>query len=423
MSNKSISENLKIAIIEFALTVQMHGLPKLFNCNRNIFKIIWLISIGASSISCFILLIDLFKQYFEYPVTNKIYIIQENSIELPTLTFCDINPTIKNYSLSDKIIKCSYMQSNECYRNFRFYFDDWLQTNCYQLNGFRSPLNISLKKSDFSDGIRIKFFSNIIDEPRQKGFNNDTSDGLVLFISDKSSQPTNEQPIFLKPGETTYLTLNKKYTHKLTLPYNDCIKDKNLYHSFDSRFYSLITNQNFTYTQKDCFALALIHSINCSNSSLSYFQDCLSKNISTDYIIKKYFEFFANEIYKKYVQFCPLECDSVSYQVSSLSTLLYPSYNQYLTLMKNTNLVAKLPKGKNTSLNELRESVLEVNINYGNFMTTHISENAKIEPWDLVSTVGGLFSLFLGLSFLSLIDIIQISLEIIFLLFESAKNK
>ena len=73
------------------------------------------------------------------------------------------------------------------------------------------------------------------------------------------------------------------------------------------------------------------------------------------------------------------------------------------------------------TLTDLKRSVYMVTIFYEELKYAFISQQAKTEVWDLVSNIGGSLGLFLGLSFLSMIDLVQIALEILFILFE--KNR
>jgi hypothetical protein len=57
------------------------------------------------------------------------------------------------------------------------------------------------------------------------------------------------------------------------------------------------------------------------------------------------------------------------------------------------------------------KSVLSLNVYYDKLLFTQISKDAKIEIVDLVSGIGGLLGLFLGMSFLSFAEIIEIIIE------------
>jgi len=52
--------------------------------------------------------------------------------------------------------------------------------------------------------------------------------------------------------------------------------------------------------------------------------------------------------------------------------------------------------------------------NYQSNQYTRISQSPKMEVFDLISSVGGLISLFLGFSFLTLVEFIDVIFKIIF---------
>jgi hypothetical protein len=47
----------------------------------------------------------------------------------------------------------------------------------------------------------------------------------------------------------------------------------------------------------------------------------------------------------------------------------------------------------------------------------------KIEPFDLISNIGGILGLFIGCSFVSLFELVEIFLEVYFILFSNKNNK
>ena len=67
---------------------------------------------------------------------------------------------------------------------------------------------------------------------------------------------------------------------------------------------------------------------------------------------------------------------------------------------------------------QLKESIASININYNQLGYTQIKEAQKITAIDLATNIGGTMGLFLGLSFLSFIEIIELLIEIIFVFFE-----
>jgi hypothetical protein len=143
----------------------------------------------------------------------------------------------------------------------------------------------------------------------------------------------------------------------------------------------------------------------------------LDKNVTIDTIFSLYNEYYKNEIFKNNSEFCPEECDSIKYS-SSISHASYPSYNEYLNLLNNSNLISKFPDKNKTSFEDLKRSVLSLKIYYSNLEYTEISQQAKFETWDLVSNLGGILSLFLGLSFLSFFDLFQLIFEVFIVLYD-----
>ena len=69
----------------------------------------------------------------------------------------------------------------------------------------------------------------------------------------------------------------------------------------------------------------------------------------------------------------------------------------------------------------MRKSVARVEIFYDEMKETIISENIKMGPSELISNLGGTLGLFLGSSFLSLIEFVEIFIQA-FLVF-SFKNR
>ena len=114
---------------------------------------------------------------------------------------------------------------------------------------------------------------------------------------------------------------------------------------------------------------------------------------------------------------CPIECEKIQYtysvSVSEYPTLKYSNYLRNLSIFRT--------KYPNISYEEMRKSVARVEIFYDEMKETIISENIKMGPSELISNLGGTLGLFLGSSFLSLIEFVEIFIQA-FLVF-SFKNR
>ena len=126
---------------------------------------------------------------------------------------------------------------------------------------------------------------------------------------------------------------------------------------------------------------------------LGEFSECVIK--SQDCIIKKVkdYQWKQEEIPDNCVRDCPQECDSINYK----------TVQSHLGVVSWTPLV---------SLNELQNMYLVV-VYYPKFEYTRINQLPKMTSFDLVSLVGGTLGLFTGVGFFTLIDIIEIFLEML----------
>jgi len=98
---------------------------------------------------------------------------------------------------------------------------------------------------------------------------------------------------------------------------------------------------------------------------------------------------------EKCSDYCPLECDRVSFSIKTSSYFEEPNDN----FEPNTTVM----------------------VFYRSLKYISISQQAKTKPEQLVSNLGGYLGLFVGLSFISLFEIIEIIIEVAFIL--SGKHK
>jgi hypothetical protein len=74
-------------------------------------------------------------------------------------------------------------------------------------------------------------------------------------------------------------------------------------------------------------------------------------------------------------------------------------------LMKNPKITSKYPVNYSITLDELEKSLIAFNVYYKDLKYTKISQTAKANIEDLVSDLGGLLGLFIGVSFMSIMEI------------------
>jgi len=159
---------------------------------------------------------------------------------------------------------------------------------------------------------------------------------------------------------------------------------------------------------------------NCScNSNLDQFTKlCLRKPQDEWDSIKRciadYLAKFRREYQYEYCfEYCPLECDSISYEIIPYSqSLLIDDMEKNVSIAR-----AALYRQNFSSYKELKKHYLAVNIYYKNLKYDLIMQEPKIELFVFISNIGGILGLFLGISFLSFIEILEILVESIYILY------
>jgi hypothetical protein len=117
---------------------------------------------------------------------------------------------------------------------------------------------------------------------------------------------------------------------------------------------------------------------------------CLTKK-DLDCIGREIKNFIKQGLIDKCIKdWCPLECDSVEYDVT-LSTLEYPSRAYFYS---------NLSKTTSTRYEDFKREFFFVNVFYSSLEYTFISETRKTSLFDLIAQVGGSLSILISLSLL-----------------------
>lgn len=104
---------------------------------------------------------------------------------------------------------------------------------------------------------------------------------------------------------------------------------------------------------------------------------------------------------------CPLECDSIYYDVlSSFSKIV----------------INKVVIEDNNYYRNAAEHLIGFNVYFTDLKFTKIVQSPKFEFFDLVSNIGGILGLFTGISFLSFAELIELILEIFYIIYDKNKN-
>ncbi len=236
---------------------------------------------------------------------------------------------------------------------------------------------------------------------------------MIIYIHNhtKISPTIISKSDWINSGSDNFFVLKRIHDEKLEHPYNDCYKNVS-----DSLFNKTIINYmksiNHEYTQKECIEvcrnLKSMEETNCNCSIESLDEQfglkCFRKAINKKVIncSKQFLANFNADICT--ADYCPLECDSFSLNIESKSQAILASGN-----VTDTFFYSQLK-----TYQDVYKSYFGINVYYEEFKYTFIKQNPKMEPFDLLSYIGGTFSLFLGLSIFSFLEIFEILANLMF---------
>jgi hypothetical protein len=236
------------------------------------------------------------------------------------------------------------------------------------------------------------------------------------------------------PSEmASYINIAKTITKSKEYPYSICTKNLNDINSYPSDFYKYIISQNKTiYEQEKCLGLCyqryIIDKCNCYDGDFPLPQNhqdyhlCLTlPDIFCD--LSGFITFFSdgNKINELCSEDCPKECDTITYS-KSLSIKTFPT-KQFAELIGNDSKVKSIfPPGTNLSYEFVKANFLTVRIYYDKLSYTEITESEKLSPFNFLSVIGGTASLFLGISLLSFIELIEIIIEVFCIMLQTNIN-
>jgi hypothetical protein len=200
--------------------------------------------------------------------------------------------------------------------------------------------------------------------------------------------------------------VKRNFASNLGPPYSECIN--NIDDIVGTDVHDIFVRTNKTYRQRDCFNYE-IQKMNFNKNgcvlnnqiNIQYLENikyCYS-HIGYEYVDMTQFDEF---LYKK----CRPECYSMDF-VSSLST-------SSSTSVKNMSNLIDLFKIAHSFVNDVSsiKSVYSINIYYSELDYTEIGEIPNYPAINLISNIGGTLGLFLGMSLLSLFEIVEFFIQI-----------
>lgn len=379
---------------------------------RYLIKALWILFLIMSLYFSIYNIIINFIDYFSYDTITSIHTYNEREAEFPTISFCD--PDINEYYFNIKILQFTFNSQNytSTWQEHLEIYNDTSFGQCYRFNSGKSIQNESMaikksKKAGYDDGFILEFYSATKHDYGQ----------IYVYIHNHTQNPATifNKGYWIRAGTDTYFILKRVFDQRLEKPFNNCFK--NVSHSpFNQTIINYMNKKEWEYNQRECVSicrnLIAMETTNCNcniNSLDEKFKvKCFSKNVSDE--IKKCSEKFLIDFNSDLcIPYCPLECDSFNYDIAQTIVPIIDNGNITSVQFQYTEF--------NTYEN-VSKSLYQLYVYYDDLKYTVISQKPKTELYGLISNIGGTFSLFLGLSIGSFLELLEALGELLFIFFD-----
>ena len=341
--------------------------------------------------------------------------------------------------LDSALFKCSYGPYACNSSDFEWVWDPFF-FGCYRFNSGRDANNkpVELRRAQMaglSSRLSLTLYAGLPDAISR--VNTQDSHGFYVFIGNQSHYPFNpfHQPMLIKPGLSAEISIEREFYEQFNVwpyKYSECRVngDNELLGSGDSLFkdthlFDEVVSSNYSYSRSTCY-------IYCAQEYIV--QECGCNIILIDYrappvdkfcIDKRQYDcaynhlnIFANSDYAAHncSDKCPLECANIN-ERNFIKTFVfspYPSAREVGLIQSKAEYIAKVGQ-QNDFRNNLAINLVSFSVTYNSLAYTKIDEKAQYSWESLLGTIGGHLHLFLGMSLLSFVEILEIILKVCFL--------
>jgi hypothetical protein len=476
LSKKMNQKRNHINIIETLQSSTSHSVSRITNAKYLSIKIVWIIASVLSISACCFIIVKTISEYLKFDVVTKVRVFNELEAEFPVISFCNKDPLVKKenrqiflnmieqqfnttdytdvdpdlmmltyekfmsfifsnltdqqkkefgYSFEEMVLVCQFQYVN-C-RDFSefvwFYHNEW--GNCYRFNsGFNTTgQSIPLRTTNLfsrGSGLQLALFVGIEDDAESLNVY-EYSKGLYLAIQNSTSLKNMYTSYGLASSSLNYIEMNKNFIQKIGRPYSDCEAHLN---SSKSHLVKYFVDNHLKYEFKECTLLLIQENVikNCKCATKLFRNIYNTRYCSTeqDFICISNGAFYSTLTTEEKSILCPRECDSVNFD---LKFTFSPLSTRFIReLRKHPNVISKYQDISLVTDEQISNSVIMLDIYFESLTYTEIAEVPVFTIINLISNIGGTLGLFLGLSLLSFIEIVELFFNILMNEFNSKVN-
>ena len=237
--------------------------------------------------------------------------------------------------------------------------------------------------------------------------------------------------ISIQPGFETYVGIDRQFTNKLSSPYSKCLSDLVPPNAYAVQLFSFFNQLNVTYYDQNfcyklCYQDKLINNCSCCDivtPSIRNSTFCMTS--SEIECLNSFNEFFSTtDLNSLCDNACPQQCNMAEFKLA-LSMASFPTLNYLKIQQTSSNKGYMFPQNvTNAELQSFAsKGFLKLIINYNNLYYTSIDESPATSFDMFFGNIGGQLGLFLGISLLSFVELLELIVQFVILLIEHRKQK
>jgi hypothetical protein len=349
-----------------------------------------------------------------------------------------------SYSLDESMIKCKFNKISCLNRSDLFLVEvSSLYGVCFQFNPNKS---LVMSSSGSLNSFYVELYVGY--KNTMNILNNDKTDGVYLFINEELVSPRKMDIIEIPLGYSTSIRMKRSRSNKLPKPFSNCIvneTDQDASTSFLFKY--IVKEQKKQYRKDDCEYLQTQNYINIKcNCSLNFIE-----NINQIKFCKSRQEAVCNRFYSEELVTlppkelsesagdCPIVCTQYKYEFKR-SMASFPSKAYEELLKKDEKILKKFNYNISEVNNQnLKDSIVAFKVYFETLLLERIDEIPVMTEYSLISSnltfpffveitwnlktekiskgIGGILGLFMGISFLTLFELVDFTIRIIFIIF------
>lgn len=262
------------------------------------------------------------------------------------------------------------------------------------------------------NGLTVQVFGGLVDSKYHNMYQ-ERYKGILIMIGDQWTFPIEEAGV-LNPVQHMQIKLSKTVIESIEAPYGNCVNLANINTTLSRE----MNQQGYGYSRENCLVFCkqqqVIERLGCYDMRFPEIFDakpCDTKLLFQEIKTIKF-------DYLKCYNDCPFECQSIAYDMS-ISYADYPTYNFYLNETKSrTEFYQKIFNETNITY-AMFDRLSSVNIFFDQLKHTRISAKPAYLIIDIVAYMGGTLGLFIGISVLSFVEILELGYNILFVVVDS----